>query len=129
MQIDTHVLLLMFHQGLLPSCTGWLGDPECALHTRFPSAEGVLAVHSRLGHHKPSTARRPPTRTTGPDHAKAAQRFFMTSVIECLLAVEERPITVAHNRAVSSGMPGPWLCLPVLLLAEALQLGAVDPPA
>ena len=60
MQIDTHVLLLMFHQGLLPSFTGWLGDPECALHTRFPSTGGALAVHHRPGHRRiPYTARRP----------------------------------------------------------------------
>lgn len=43
MQVDPDILLLAFHQGLLPSCSAWFGDPECASHARFPSTGGALA--------------------------------------------------------------------------------------
>ena len=79
-RFDTDVLLLLFHQDLLPF-TGRFGDPECAPHTRFPSARETLAVHNRHRNHIPSTTRRPQPRTAEPGHAKAAQRFFITSVL------------------------------------------------
>ena len=66
--------------GSPPSSGVGVETPSVPLHARFPSTGGALAVHNRLGHNKPLSSSAPPTRTTGPDHAKAAQRFFMTSV-------------------------------------------------
>jgi hypothetical protein len=50
MQVDADILLFLFHRGLLPSFTGWIGNPECASHPRLLSAGGAPAVHNTLGH-------------------------------------------------------------------------------
>jgi hypothetical protein len=42
-QVDSHVLSLVFHRSPLPLSAGWFGDPECASHIRFPSAGGTPA--------------------------------------------------------------------------------------
>ncbi len=57
---NTDILLLTFHQGLLPSLSVRCGNPECASHPRMPSRGGVLADHNRLSHEEPLyKARRP----------------------------------------------------------------------
>ena len=59
---------------------GWFGDRECAPRTQFPSTGGTLAVPDRPGHKANPHQLGAPARTIGPGHAKATQRFFMTSV-------------------------------------------------
>ena len=80
-QVDTHILLLMFHRGLLPSSPGWFADPECVPHTRFPAAGGAPAVRPRHrgSGHRSSLPPAPGSAPPGTRHAKAALRFFMTS--------------------------------------------------
>ena len=79
MQINTDILLLAFHQGFLPSLSGWCGNPECASHTRHPSTGGTLAARHRSSHEQTFSNSAPRTRTTRTGHAEAASRFFMTS--------------------------------------------------
>jgi hypothetical protein len=43
-QVDTDILSLLFHLGLLPLLRGGCGDLECARRTRFPTAGGDQAV-------------------------------------------------------------------------------------
>ena len=81
-QVDSHILSLLFHRSLLLSFPGWFGHPECALHARFPATGGTPAVRRRLcgpfGHGiLASVGAR--ARTTGLGHAEAALRSFMTS--------------------------------------------------
>ena len=76
-QINTDILLFRFHRGRLPSSVAWLGNRECAPHTRCPTTEGPLVVHNSSHTHPPQHDA--PARSNQTGHAKAAQRFFMTS--------------------------------------------------
>jgi amidase len=80
-QVDNHVLLLVFHRGLLPSSPGWFAGPECVPHTRFPAAGGTPAVRPRPrgSGHRSSLRPAPGPQHRGPVTQEAALRFFMTS--------------------------------------------------
>jgi hypothetical protein len=69
-----------FHRGLLSSFSGWLKARVCFALSRFPSTGGALAVPQTYPQTNSSQQLGAPTRTTEPNHAKAAQRFFMTSI-------------------------------------------------
>jgi hypothetical protein len=92
-QVDADVLCLLLHGSLLSS-PGWCGNPKCAPHTWSRATGGGLPWVLRLGclgsiglrrvlrchERSPSVLGRPSRwRFTGPRHAGAALRSFMTS--------------------------------------------------